>query len=133
MNAIEDIIEKLKKLEGQDRDLDKKIAKILVWKRTSARLKDGAKDNEEERIARLVSKPKDDGEVPNYTGSVQQAYIFARQIAPRETGGASWENGAASAKIGSDPVVYASTPQLALLIGALANLMNRLLPDASPN
>ena len=122
---FDNLIARLRALEAPDPAMNKVLAQVLTWKRTYAKLQDDATG--EERVRWLApKKAPGDGEYLDYTGSLQHAYIFARQIAPNEGGGFSWELGTASAIIGQSNPAQAPTPAVALIIASLQNLSYRL-------
>jgi hypothetical protein len=122
---FDDLIARLRALQGPDPTMDKVLDQLLIWKQNYAKF-DADGNGDEERVRWLSPKSTEGGACAPYTGSIQQAYSFARQIAPKERGGVSWEAGSASAVIGSKDAVGAQTAPIALIIAALGNLEERL-------
>lgn len=104
------------------RILDRHIAEVIGWRREIRE----DRDEQGQIVTRGVwyepnsEKP---GTIPNYTGNLDAAHSLARFIAPQSSGGCSWEDGAASAKIGDGPYSQARTPALALSCAALKFLI----------
>jgi hypothetical protein len=123
---FDDLINRLQNMNGPDPSLDKVLAQILAWKQSNPKLHSD-QNADEERVHWLAPKNSSGvSQVPNYTESLEQAYVFARQIAPKDKGGFSWEDGRASAVVGQGEPIQAATPIAALLIAGLENLAGRL-------
>lgn len=60
--------------------------------------------------------------VPMYTSELESAYDLAREVAPGNAGGVSWQEGKGGAKVGDSPFVQAATGPIALCLAALLHL-----------
>ena len=117
------IIESLQAATGGSRILDRHIAEAIGWRREIRE----DRDDSGQIIARGVwYEPNSDkpGTIPNYTGDLEAAHSLVRFVAPGSSGGCSWEDDAASAKIGSGPYSQARSPALALSCAALKFFLN---------
>jgi len=103
------------------RILDRQIAEAVGWRREIRE----DQDSHGRTVSRGVwydpssGKP---GTIPNYSGDLEAAHSLVELIAPNTRGACTWENGAASAKIGTAPYSQARTPALALTSAALKYL-----------
>ncbi|MFK3965664.1 hypothetical protein ACI2KT_18870 [Ensifer adhaerens] len=104
MDEVKDLIERLFRTELPSRALDTEVAKALGWKEEA----DGVWVN-----TQGGRSPR----APFYTSSLHAIYTFASSLSPR--GGASWENGVASAQIGDGRLIQAKTPEIAMCIAAI--------------
>ncbi len=108
--ALDHLLTRLGALSGPDRDLDYDIAELMGWKQAKVA----------GNVVWLIPESNESGRVPRYTKFLHDAYNLALEIDPGHVAGASWEPGAASARINEEPVVQACNPAVALCIAALA-------------
>jgi len=97
---------------------------VLGWRRFEEIRVDPHTGERRPKTLWLIPNSDTPGRIPNYTTNLQAAYDLLNQVIPATLGAdgvsCSWEDGSASAKVGSNyPVVQASTPMLALCIAAL--------------
>lgn len=108
---IDALIKRLYAAEQPSRALDQDVAKALGWT--------------EDKSAGLWfdSRGRQAARAPFYTTSLHAIYSFASTLSRH--GGASWEDGMGSAKIGDGEPVEAGSPELALCIATLIHMKER--------
>lgn len=107
---ITDVIRNLQSVSRGSKELDGQVALMVGWTMDESA-------GEGLWISPTAERTKG---LPAYTTNVRDASELAQSILPSEAGGFGWEDGKASAKIGSNqPAVEASTPALALCIASL--------------
>lgn len=115
--SIQAVIELLRTAERPSRALDQTVAQALGW-RVQETIADGtAGKRGEKQIVWIDSRGREAPRAPFYTTSLHALFHLAVTVAPK--GGASWEDGMGSAKLGDGPTVQARTPELALCIAVL--------------
>ncbi|RYZ93433.1 MAG: hypothetical protein EOP06_00950 [Proteobacteria bacterium] len=112
------IVASLETAREGSRLLDRQIAEAIGWRREIREDRDPQGRIIERGIWFEPTSGKA-GTIPNYTGDLEAAHSLAKFVAPESTGGCSWEDGAASARIGSGPYSQARTPAMALSCAAL--------------
>lgn len=118
---IAKIVAGIEAASSGSRILDRQIAEAIGWRREIREDRDG----EGQRISRGVWYDPSSGlpgTIPNYSGDLEAAHSLVKLIAPKSAGGCTWEDGAASAKIGMGQYIQARTPALALSSAALRYL-----------
>lgn len=90
--STQDVIDRLSKAKGGDREIDQMIAKIM-----------GASDKA----------------IPAYTSNLQEALNLAQNLSPNHAGGCSWDDELCHARINDGPTCAAATPALALCMAAM--------------
>lgn len=111
------LIESLEAATEGSRLLDRHIAEIIGWRREYREDED---ESGQIRARNVWFEPNGKpGTIPNYTGDLEAAYLLVSFVAPGRSGGCSWEDGTATAKIGDAPYSQARTPALALTCAAL--------------
>lgn len=133
--STEDLIAIRKALKGADghrRKIDLSIARLIGYEERSepGKNSDGIVINL--RTYWINAGTGDRAKVPHYTGNMDDAETLALEVSRGERLGVSWELGAASAFIGTDPICQAATPQLALCSAAIQWLLIRKIIPA-PN
>jgi hypothetical protein len=122
---IREIIDQLQGLKGPSRRLDGEIAQLVGWKKKVEAFKDPNSGQARERVLWLVPSNNDEGIIPRYTLSIQDAYNLAQDLAPDNIGGCSWENGQGTAIINDGSYFQAASAPIALCIAALSAKLER--------
>lgn len=116
------LIKSLEAAKEGSRILDRHIAEAIGWRRE---IREDTNDAGEIITRGVWYEPQSDkpGTIPSYTDDLEAAHSLIRLVAPGSSGGCSWEDGAASARIADDPYSEARTPALALSCAALKFLL----------
>lgn len=118
---IAKIVASLEAASSGSRILDRQIAEAIGWRREIRE----DRDDKGQTISRGVWYDPSSGQpgtIPNYSDNLEAAHSLVKFIAPNSAGGFSWEDSAASARIGTGPYIQARTPALALSSAALRYL-----------
>ena len=118
---IAKVVASIEAANSGSRILDRQIAEAVGWRREIRE----DRDDQGQTISRGVwydPSSRKPGTIPNYSGNLEAAHSLVSLVAPNSTGGCTWEDGAASAKIGTGPYSHARTPALALSSAALRYL-----------
>lgn len=120
---VDEVIEMLYAAEAPSRALDQAVAKALGWTVQDA----GRDSNGKTQVVWIDSNGREGPRAPYYTTSLHAIYSLAYTISDR--GGASWEEGMGSAKLGDNEHVQANTPELALCIAVLIEIEKKKKVD----
>lgn len=122
---VQELINRLTKCTGPDRALDGYIAMQIGFQKRIERFMDSS-GAERNRTIWLVPSGNDIARIPQYTGSLEDAFQLALAAAPDRTGGVSWADGKGTAIINDGEYHQAATPALALCIAAMAEKAKRM-------
>jgi len=116
---IRELIEELEEANEPSRQLDVALAVLVGYKRKVENVRDPKSGEQSKRVLWLLPGGQDPGRVPRYTALIDEAYSFARTVAPSLAGGVSWDEDRGYARIGDGPNCSAVSPAIALCIAAL--------------
>ncbi|MET4690766.1 hypothetical protein [Sinorhizobium fredii] len=117
--AIVNLVKDLEEAKGPSRELDAALAILLGYKRKVEQIRDPASGEQTRRSFWIHPGGQDPGRVPQFTASLDDAYLLAQTVAPGLTGGVSWDDSGGNAKVGDGQYYSAVTPAIALCIATL--------------
>ncbi|RVN04640.1 hypothetical protein [Sinorhizobium meliloti] len=117
--ALIDVIVELEKAAEGSRALDGAVAQQVGWRRKVENIKNEANGETTRRVLWIVPNGHEDGKVPHFTTSFDDAMLAAVIVAPDDTRAVAFADGEWTAVVGSGPYCQAETGPLALCVAAL--------------
>ncbi|PDT52749.1 MULTISPECIES: hypothetical protein [Sinorhizobium] len=117
--ALIDVIRALDKSTEGERHLDGAIAQQIGWKRKIQHVTNEANGETTRRVLWIVPTGYEDGKVPHFTTSLDDAMLVVDILAPYEEKGVAYADGGWTACVGNGPYCHASSAALALCLAAL--------------
>lgn len=121
--AIKDVINDLETASQGERSFDAAIGLLVGWKRKVEYVRAAPNDEPQRKVFWVVPSGDESGKVPHFTTSLDAAWLLAKMISPRGTGGVSWDGERGTAVVDNGPYSSAATPALALCAAALKTKM----------
>jgi hypothetical protein len=112
---ISKIAREIEQAQKASRFLDSKIAQAVGW---SSRYREQG-PNEKPELLWFKPGSSKPSKFPNYTSSINDAYVLLLELAPQAAVACSWEDGSARAQIDGEPSRVGATPAIAVCVAAL--------------
>jgi hypothetical protein len=117
MKSIADLILDLQHADGPDRNLDIAISEIMGYERQVK----VDKPSKKQKVVWLYSvSGEESSNLPYFTAKIDAAKLLALALVPGCTGGFSWNQRNATARINDGPIFSAATPAIAICVAALS-------------